>query len=120
MSRNSLRPATRAVRAGIGTDTGHGAVVPPIYLSSNFTFDGFGGKRPYDYTRSGNPTRDQLGDALASLEGGVGAIVTSTGMSAITLVVQLVQPGELIVAPHDCYGGTHRLLTHLARRGLFR
>ncbi|MES2306658.1 MAG: cystathionine gamma-synthase [Gemmatimonadota bacterium] len=120
MSREVHRPATRAVRAGIGSDSAHGAVVPPIYLSSNFTFDGFGGKREYDYTRSGNPTRDQLGDALAGLEGGAGAVITNTGMSAVTLVVQLVQPGELIVAPHDCYGGTHRLLTHLARRGHFR
>lgn len=120
MSRNPYRPATRAVRAGIGSDTAFGAVVSPIYLSSNFTFDGFGGKREYDYTRSGNPTRDQLGDAIAALEGGVGSVITSTGMSAVTLVLQLVQPGELVVAPHDCYGGTHRLLTHLARRGHFR
>ncbi|MES2125183.1 MAG: cystathionine gamma-synthase [Gemmatimonadota bacterium] len=112
--------ATRAVRAGIGSDTQHGAVVPPIYLTSTFGFDGLGGKRQYDYTRSGNPGRDQLAEVLADLEGGVGAVVTGTGMSAVTLVVQLVQPGELILAAHDCYGGTHRLLTHLARRGHLR
>src|SRR5690606_1093244 len=59
-----LRTATTAaVRAGIDADTAHGAVVPPIVLSSNFSFDGYGGKRKYDYTRSGNPTRDLLGDA---------------------------------------------------------
>lgn len=120
MSIDTPRAATRAVRAGIGSDTQHGAVVPPIYLTSTFEFDGFGGKRAYDYTRSGNPTRDHLGQAIAELEGGVAGVVTSTGMSAVTLVVQLVQPGELILAPHDCYGGTHRLLINLARRGHFR
>ena len=74
--------ATRAVRAAIESDTQHGAVVPPLHLSSNFTFAGLGKKRPYDYTRSGNPTRDALGEALAELEGGAGAVVTSSGMAA--------------------------------------
>ncbi|HEU4799407.1 MAG TPA: cystathionine gamma-synthase, partial [Gemmatimonadales bacterium] len=112
-------PATIAVRAGIGTDLHHRAVVPPIHLSSTFEFDGLGGKGAYDYTRSGNPTRDHLGAALAQLEGGVGGIITSTGMSAVTLALQLLRPGDRILAPHDCYGGTHRVLTALARRGQF-
>ena len=111
--------ATCAVRAGIATDTQYGAVVPPIHLSSNFAFNGLGGKREYDYTRSGNPTRSQLADALAALEGGTAAVVTSTGMSAVTLVLQQLSPGDLVLAAHDCYGGTHRLLTALARRGHF-
>ena len=81
------RLATRAVRAGIDCDTAFGAVTPPLVLSSNFSFAGFNDKRKYDYTRSGNPTRDLLGEALAGLEGGAGAVVTSTGMSAITLVL---------------------------------
>ncbi|MEO8478078.1 MAG: cystathionine gamma-synthase [Gemmatimonadota bacterium] len=112
-------PVTAAVRAGICSDHEHGAVVPPIHLSSTFTFEGFGIKRQYDYTRSGNPTRDQLGAAIAELEGASGGVITSSGMSAITTVLQLVRPGDLILATHDCYGGTHRLLTHLSRRGLF-
>ena len=112
--------ATRAVRAGIATDAAHGAVVPPIHLSSTFAFDGFGKPRAYDYTRSGNPTRSQLADAIAELECGAGAIVTSTGMSAVTLVLQLVKPGELVIAAHDCYGGTQRLLRALAAKGHFR
>ena len=110
---------TRAVRAGIATDKHHGAVVPPIHLSSTFAFEGFGQKGKYDYTRSGNPTRDLLAEAIADLEGGSTGIVTSSGMSAVALVLQLLKPGDLIVATHDCYGGTHRLLTHLAKRGLF-
>ena len=84
-ARTSRRSATRAVRAGIATDLHHGAVVPPIHLSSTFSFDGFGKKRMYDYTRTGNPTREYLANALAELEGGEGAVVTSTGMSAVAL-----------------------------------
>ncbi|MFL5567083.1 MAG: cystathionine gamma-synthase [Gemmatimonadaceae bacterium] len=115
----SRRPETRAVRAGIASDLHHGAVVPPIHLSSTFAFDGFGKKRLYDYTRTGNPTREYLANALAELEGGEAAVVTSTGMSAVTLVLQLLRPGDLVVAAHDCYGGTHRLLRSLAARGHF-
>ena len=113
-------PATRAVRTGLGRDAEHGAVVAPIHLSSNFTFEGYGRKRRYDYTRSGNPTRDALGEALAALEGGAGSVVTCSGMAAVTLVCQLLGPGDLLLAPHDCYGGTHRLLSSLAARGQFR
>ncbi len=115
----SISPVTRAVRAGIDTDSHHGAVVPPLHLSSTFSFEGFGRKREHDYTRTSNPTRDHLAGALAKLEGGAAATVTSTGMSAVLLALQLVKPGELVVAPHDCYGGTHRLLASLARRGCF-
>jgi len=118
-TRPPRRPATCAVRAGIATDLHHGAVVPPIHLTSTFAFEGFGRKRLYDYTRTGNPTREHLANALAELEGGEGAVVTSTGMSAVALVLQLVRPGDLILAPHDCYGGTHRILRSLAARGHF-
>lgn len=114
-----LEPATRAVRAGIDTDSAHGAVVPPIVLSSNFSFEAFGEKRRYDYTRSGNPTRDLLGEALAALEGGAGGIVTATGMAAITLVLSLLEPGQRLVVPHDAYGGSWRLFNALARKGAF-
>jgi cystathionine gamma-synthase len=113
-------PATVAVRAGIDHDTAFGAVVPPIVLSSNFSFDGFGNKRKYDYTRSGNPTRDLLGDALAELEGGAGGVITATGMGAINLVLNaLLQPGDRLVVPHDAYGGSWRLFNALAAKGHF-
>jgi len=113
------KPATRAVRAGIATDLHHGAVVPPVHLSSTFAFEAFGKKRLYDYTRTGNPTREYLANALAELENGEGGVVTSSGMSAVALVLQLVRPGDLILAAHDCYGGTHRLLRTLAAKGHF-
>src|SRR4051812_21118983 len=115
----SFAATTRAVRASIAADREHGAVVPPIHLSANFAFEAFGKPRRFDYTRSGNPTRTQLGDALAELEGGAVGVVTNTGMSAVTLALQLLNPGETIVAAHDCYGGTQRLLRSLAKRGHF-
>lgn len=110
-------PETRTVRAGLDTDRQHGAVVPPVYLSSTFTFAALNERRRYDYSRSGNPTRDALAEALADLEGGAAAVVTATGMAAVHLALALVRPGERIVAPHDCYGGTYRLLAALARTG---
>jgi cystathionine gamma-synthase len=112
--------ATRAVRAAIGEDVAYGAVVPPLVQSSTFTFAGLGQPRAYDYTRSGNPTRDQLGAALAELEGGCGAVVTSSGLSAVHLALQLVPPAGRVLAPHDGYGGTWRLLQAQARRGALR
>lgn len=111
---------TAAVRAGIDSDTAYGAVTPPIVLSSNFSFAGFNEKRKYDYTRSGNPTRDLLAEALAELEGGAGAVITATGMGAITLLLHaLLKPGDRLVVPHDGYGGSWRLFNALARKGAF-
>ena len=116
---SSVCKATSAVRASIESDTQHGAVVPPLHLSSNYAFAGFGEPRQYDYTRSGNPTRDGLADALAELEGGAGAVVTASGMGALTVLTQFLSPGDTIIAPHDCYGGTYRLFDQQSQKGLF-
>jgi len=113
-------PATRAVRAALESDTQFGAVVPPIHLSSTYAFKAFGEKGAYDYSRSGNPTRDALGEALASLEGAAGGVVTASGMAAVTTVCQLLKADDLLIAPHDCYGGTYRLFCALAKRGAIR
>lgn len=112
-----LTQDTRAVRAGLESCDVTGAVVPPLHLSSTYAFRGFGDKRKYDYSRSGNPTRDLLGDALADLEGGAGAIITGSGMGAITVVGHLFPVGARVVVPHDCYGGTFRLFTAWHKRG---
>jgi cystathionine gamma-synthase len=114
---NDSSPKTRAVRAALDTDTQFGAVVPPIHLTSTFSFAGYGEKRAYDYSRSGNPTRDALAGALAEIEGGAGAVVTGSGMGAVGLVTQLFRPGQVAVVPHDCYGGTYRLFNALRERG---
>lgn len=111
------RDETIVCSIGIDEDAAFGAVTPPIHLSANFSFREFRNPRAHDYSRSGNPTRDQLAQALAKLERGAGAIVTSSGMSAVHLVLSLVPAGGLVVAPHDCYGGTWRLLQALAERG---
>jgi cystathionine gamma-synthase len=108
---------TRAVRAGMESDDITGAVVPPIHLSATYAFRGYGEKRAYDYSRTGNPTRDLLGAALADLEGGAGAVITATGMAAVTLCLQILPGRARLVAPHDCYGGTYRLFDALHRRG---
>jgi cystathionine gamma-synthase len=112
--------ATRSVRAGLESDAHHGSVVPPIYLSSNFAFEAHRRPRKYDYTRSGNPTRDQLGQALADLEGGVGAVVTCTGLAAITLILATLPTGARVIAPYDCYGGTYRMLAAMQAKGALR
>jgi cystathionine gamma-synthase len=111
--------ATIGARIGVESDQQHGAVMPPLYLSSNYAFDSFEKPRRYDYTRSGNPTRNLLGESLCQLEGGSEAVITSSGMSAITLICQLLGPNDLLLAPHDCYGGTFRLFSHLSKKGVF-
>lgn len=121
MSRTSLSQLTTVVRAGIDCDASYGAVVPSLVLSSNFTFAGLGQPRQYDYTRSGNPTRDQLGHVLADLEGGAGAVITSSGIAALTLLVHaVVQANDLVVIPDDVYGGTWRLFDAFAKKGYVR
>jgi cystathionine gamma-synthase len=116
-STRSDSPTTRAVRIGINDDPSFGAVVPPIVLSANFSFADFAEPRRYDYTRSGNPTRDLLATALAEMEGGAGSVITATGMAAITLVTKLLPAGARVVIPHDCYGGTWRLFDAFADQG---
>jgi len=118
MSTNKI--ATSAVRAGINTDEHHGAVVAPIHLSSTYSLKGFNEKREFDYSRTGNPTRSTFAEVIAELEQGSVGIVTSTGMSAVHLICQLLSTNDSVVIPHDCYGGSYRLFTHLAKRGQFK
>nr|WP_086937766.1 O-succinylhomoserine (thiol)-lyase [Thaumasiovibrio occultus] len=113
--------ATIAVRTGIESDSQHHAVVPPIYLTSNYGFPEFGDVPQYDYSRGGNPTRSLVAEAIAELEGGAGAVITNCGTSAINLLISaLLGPDDLLVAPHDCYGGTYRLFNTRAQKGDFQ
>ncbi|RVU14024.1 cystathionine gamma-synthase [Methylobacterium oryzihabitans] len=120
MADETRRAETIAAANGIGTDTAFGAVAPPLHLSTTYAFAGFEQPRAYDYSRLGNPTRDQLADTLAKLEGGASAVVVASGMAALDLALSPLRPGDLLVAPHDCYGGTHRLLSLRAARGHYR
>lgn len=114
---NGTKAETIAAAHGVASDTAFGAVAPPIYLSSTYEFAGFEDPRAYDYGRAGNPTRDMLAEALARLEGGAGAVVTSSGMAALDLLIGRLRPGDVVVAPHDCYGGSIRLLKARAGQG---
>jgi cystathionine gamma-synthase len=111
---------TVAAANGIATEDNVGAVTPTICLSSTFTWPGFGRSGPHEYTRTSNPTRTLLADTLAKLEGGAGAVVVSSGMAAIDLVLSQLSRDDIVIVPHDCYGGTHRLLVNRRDRGHFK
>ena len=113
-----FKKETIASKAGVGTDKQHGAIIPPLYLTSNFEYDKIGKKQEYEYTRQGNPTRDHLIAALTDLEGGLGGEILSSGMAAITLVANILQLKSRVILPHDCYGGTFRLFSTLAKKGI--
>ena len=111
---------TKIIQAEIGSDPAYGSVTAPLYMSSNYRFKSIDEKGDFDYGRTSNPNRRGLGKAVAQLEGGAHGVVTCSGMAAIDLVTNLVGADDLILAPHDCYGGTHRLLTHRAEQGRLR
>jgi cystathionine gamma-synthase len=104
-------PRTVAASKGIASDTAFGAVTPPLYLSTTYAFEGFGRAGAHDYSRTSNPSRQLLAETLAELEGGEGCVVVSSGMAAVDLAFSQLRTFDLLVAPHDCYGGTHRLLS---------
>jgi cystathionine gamma-synthase len=115
------KQATIAVRSGLNVDEQYGCVVPPIHLSSTYNFIDFNKPRTHDYSRRGNPTRDVVQRALAELESGADAVLTNTGMSALHLITTVfLKPGDVLVAPHDCYGGSYRLFDCMAKRGCYR
>ena len=112
-----VQPETVAAAHGVASDSAFGAVAPPLYLSSTYRFPDFDTPGAYDYGRVGNPTRDMLGEAIARLEGGAGAVLTPSGMAAVDLLIGRLPVGATVLAPHDCYGGTMRLLKARAALG---
>lgn len=116
-----LSQGTIAVRGGINTDDQYGSVVPVITPSTCYRYQEFATPREFDYARKANPSRRFVEETVAKLEGGSDAILTNCGMSAIHLVsVALLTPDDLVVAPHDCYGGSYRLFNSLSQRGYFK
>jgi len=114
------RRRTAAVQAGVGKDTAYRSVMPPLYLSSTYKIEGIDKRQPYEYSRTSNPTRDVLAEALTELEGGLGTCVTSSGMAALTLILHLLEPEDLVLAPFDCYGRSFWLIRALAEKKHFR
>ena len=104
---------TRAIHAGQEPDEETGALMTPIFANSTYVQDGPGEDRGYEYSRTGNPTRDDLEDNLASLEGGEHGRAFSSGMGAINTVLNLLESGDHVVAGDDVYGGTHRIFTQV-------
>src|SRR5512145_3203440 len=108
-----MRFETLSIHAGAAPDPAYGAVMPPVYQVSTFAFRGVREPGPFDYTRSGNPTRKALEDTLAALDGGVRGFAFATGMAAEATVLELLKSGDHLLVHHDLYGGTHRLLTQV-------
>ena len=105
-------PATQCVHAGAMPDPAYGSIGAPVYLTSTFAFNDLAANGGFDYTRSGNPTRARLEEAIATLEGGEGATCTSTGMAAVLIPLNLLPHGSHVLCTVDCYGGTFRTLEH--------
>jgi cystathionine gamma-synthase len=104
--------ATRCVHAGALPDPAFGSVMPPVYQTSTFAFNDVRTTSGFDYTRSGNPTRARLEEALTHLEGGAGAACTATGMAAALLALNLLEDGSHVLCTVDCYGGSFRMFEH--------
>ena len=110
---------TRAIHAGQGPDQAYGAVMQPIYQVSTFAYKGVKQMGPFDYSRSGNPTRKALEDCIASLEGGTYGFAFGTGMAAETTALTLLSAGDHLIVHDDLYGGTYRLCSSVvARQGV--
>lgn len=120
MAVKNINPQTIAVQAGLRSDKGENSLIPPIHLSSTYALEGLNKKSLYEYSRTTNPTRDQLAKALALIEYADNCAITNTGMSAILLVLHLLTKDDLLIVPHDCYGGSLRLFLHLEKLGHFK
>ncbi len=114
--KRALGLATRAVHVGQGPDPATGAVVVPIHLATTFVHESPGRHRGFEYSRSGNPTRNNLEACLASLEGARHGLAFSSGLAATTAVVLLLDPGDHVVLTEDVYGGTFRLFDQVFNR----
>lgn len=108
---------TIVATAGVRADPGHCGLSPPIWCSDTYAWPDPDTKPVYDYARSNNPNRDLLSAALAELEGACGGVITGAGQSAALLALLLVPVGGVVIAPHDCYGGTYRLIKGLGDAG---
>tara|TARA_S200000501_G_scaffold357219_1_gene380661 strand:+ start:583 stop:1734 length:1152 start_codon:yes stop_codon:yes gene_type:complete len=113
-----FKKETIAAKAGVGGDKQHGAIIPPLYLTTNFIYDELGQDQLYEYTRQSNPTRDHLIKALSDLEDGIGGEILSSGMAAVSLVANILELNSKVILPNDCYGGTFRLFSSLAEKGI--
>ncbi|HET7757276.1 MAG TPA: PLP-dependent aspartate aminotransferase family protein [Steroidobacteraceae bacterium] len=113
---SAQRFATRVIHGGQRPDPLTGAVMPPIYATSTYVQSSPGVHQGFEYSRTRNPTRDALQAALTSLEGGVAAFAFASGMAATATLLELLDAGSHLVAMHDLYGGSYRLLENVRKR----
>ncbi|GAB3834515.1 cystathionine gamma-synthase [Hymenobacter jeollabukensis] len=106
-----MKFGTKAIHAGVHPDPATGAIMTPIYQTSTYVQRSPGDHKGYEYSRTHNPTRTQLQDALAALENGKHGLCFASGMAAIDCVVKLLEPGDEVVATNDLYGGSYRIFT---------
>ena len=107
---NFKNTETALIHGGISIDERTGAVNIPIYQTSTYKQDGLGKMRGYEYSRTGNPTREALEALIAELEGGVAGFAFASGMAALTAVLSLLHSGDRVLISSNVYGGTFRLL----------
>jgi cystathionine gamma-lyase len=108
--------ATRVIHGGQEPDPLTGAVMPPIYATSTYVQSSPGVHKGYEYSRTANPTRDALQAAVANLEGGAAGFAFASGMAATSTVLELLDSGSHIVAMHDLYGGSYRVMENVRKR----
>ena len=102
---------TKTIHGGQEHDKAYGAVMPPIYQTSTYAQTTPGGHKGYEYSRTHNPTRHALENALASIENGNHGLAFASGLAAIDAVIKLLKPGDEVISTNDLYGGTFRLFT---------
>ena len=107
---------SQIVHSGVCTDSATGAISTPIYQTATFRHPSLGQSTGYDYSRTKNPTRQSVEQAIAALERGFAGFAFATGMAAISTVLMLFQPGDHFVVSEDCYGGTYRVLDKIFSR----
>ena len=106
-----MKFATKAIHAGVHPDPETGAIMTPIYQTSTYAQRSPGDHRGYEYSRTHNPTRTQLQNALAALDGGQHGLAFASGMAAIDCVLRLLKPGDEVISTNDLYGGSYRIMT---------
>ncbi len=110
------KPDTQFVQTGNKNEDPTGAISPPVYFSTPYRREGLGASTGYDYTRTGNPTRDVLEESIASIEKGDHGFAFSSGMAAIHTVMSLFERGDELIVSEDLYGGTYRLFEEFSKK----
>lgn len=111
--KKSLRFNSKTIHGGQEPDKAYGAVMPPIYQTSTFAQTSPGAHKGYEYSRSGNPTRNALEKALASIENGTHGLAFASGLAAMDAVVKMLSPGDEVISTNDLYGGSYRLFRRI-------